>query len=150
MQGGCGFALCQTVAPKRLPASLKTASRLVPFCAQMDGPAIPNFAEAGYRHEALTLGGDPDKAEAHLPNDPSRFQQHENLDQGDASQPYRAQTFTGLPQRIRVPVQSSVLSDDRVSFRSRDCLSFDSSDLCSALFGRMDPRGVGPSVVKYK
>jgi hypothetical protein len=27
----------------------------------------PSLPEMGYRHEALTLGGDPDKAEAHLP-----------------------------------------------------------------------------------
>jgi hypothetical protein len=27
----------------------------------------PGLTEAGYCHEALTLGGDPDKAEAHLP-----------------------------------------------------------------------------------
>jgi hypothetical protein len=27
----------------------------------------PGLPEIGYRHEALTLGGDPDKAEAHLP-----------------------------------------------------------------------------------
>jgi hypothetical protein len=27
----------------------------------------PGLTEAGYRHEALVLGGDPDKAEAHLP-----------------------------------------------------------------------------------
>jgi hypothetical protein len=27
----------------------------------------PGLPDMGYRHEALTLGGDPDKAEAHLP-----------------------------------------------------------------------------------
>jgi hypothetical protein len=29
--------------------------------------AYPGLSEAGYRHDALALGGDPDKAEAHLP-----------------------------------------------------------------------------------
>jgi hypothetical protein len=27
----------------------------------------PGLSEVGYRHDVLTLGGDPDKAEAHLP-----------------------------------------------------------------------------------
>ena len=57
----------------------------------------PGLTETGYRHEALTLGGDPDKAGGALAHDPSCFQQSENLDQGDASQPYRAQTPASLP-----------------------------------------------------
>ncbi len=45
----------------------------------------PELATNGYHHDALTLGGDPDKAEAHLPMISSRLQQSEDLDQRDAS-----------------------------------------------------------------
>jgi hypothetical protein len=48
--------------------------------------AYPGLSEAGYRHDVPALGGDPDKAEAHLPTIHLVFVGCEERDQAGLSE----------------------------------------------------------------
>src|SRR5208282_4271277 len=67
MRDGCGFAVVPDRSAEALAGFVKE-NVIHGAVVRTDGWAsYPELSEAGYSHDVLTLGGDPDKAEAHLP-----------------------------------------------------------------------------------
>jgi hypothetical protein len=97
----------------------------------------PGLPEMEYHHEALTLGGDPDKAEAHLPMIHLVFSNLKTWIKGthhSRIEPKHLQAYLN-EYVFRL---SSVLPDDGVSLRSRDRRPLCSSDLRAALLWGVD------------
>jgi hypothetical protein len=134
----------------------RSAKSLVPFVTAnvVRGAKIKTDAHDGYRdlcerhgysHEVLVMAGNPENAEKHLPMIPPRLQQPEDLARRNASRPRRAPAPSSLLERVRLPVQPALLSDELVQFRLGNLGARRSANVRAALLGRVDASAVKKS-----